>query len=256
MRFCVVALLAVWVAGPAPAAEPLRLVTDDWPPYEYLDTQSGEVTGFSTELIRRVLHRLDHPVAPIQIYPWARAEREVQVGNAAGIYTLTITEPRLEYLYFPEEPLHSDTGALFVRRAQPPTPPVREVADLGRIGVAIVRGYSYSPEVLAVLAGSERVTEVTDEAQLFGLLARGRVDGVLTYRHVGNAVLRRMGLDGEILALREPVLFRRSYYVGFNKRSVTAEFVARFSDQLRAFKGSSEYPPLERKYFGAPELVQ
>ncbi len=235
-------------------AEPLRLVSDDWPPYEYRDATTGEVTGFSTELIRAVLGKLNRAVAPIPIYPWARAEREVQAGNVDGIYTLTRTAPRRTFLYFPEEPLHTDAGVLFVRRDRLPSPPITEVSDIGRLSLAMVRGYSYSPEVLAILASSDQVTEVSDESQLFSMLARGRVDAVLTYRNVGGAVVDRMALGTEIRAITEPVLFQRRYYVGFNKQAVTRQFVEQFSDQLKLLKKSPEYQHLEQKYFGKSAL--
>lgn len=247
-------LISILALASPLAAEPLRLVSDDWPPYEYRDPSSGEVTGFSTELIRAVLRKLNQAVAPVLVYPWARAEREVRTGNADGIYTLTRTAERLDFLYFPEEPLHTDTGTLFVRRDQLPSPPISGVSDLSRLSLATVRGYAYSPEILAILASSDQVTEVSDETQLFGMLARGRVDAVLTYRNVGTAVIDRMALGAEIMTISEPLLFQRSYYVGFNKQAVTREFVEQFSDQLGRLKRSSEYLLLEQKYFAEPVI--
>ncbi len=236
------------------AADPLRLVSDDWPPYEYLDAATGEVTGFSTELVRTVLRSLDRSVAPIHVYPWARAVLEVQTGNADVIYTLTRTAERQGYLYFPDEPLHTDIGTLFVRRDRLPSPPINRVSDLGRLSLATVRGYSYSPEIQAVLAASDQVTQVSNETQLFGMLARGRIDAVLTYRNVGVAVIDRMALGAEIMAITEPPLFQRRYYVGFNKKAVPLQFVEQFSDQLRRLKQSPDYRRLEQKYFGKSAL--
>jgi polar amino acid transport system substrate-binding protein len=230
-------------------ADSLRLGTDEWPPYEYRDRVTGEITGFSTELILSVLKRLDVEVGSIRQYPWARVEREAQSGMIDVIYSLNSTEERHHYLHFPDEALDRDLCVLFIRRDHKPSLPIRQVDDLAELSLGVVRGYAYSPEVRSILSDFDRVTEVTDETQLFNILERGRVDGIITYLSGGQAVIDRMGIADQITALTEPFLFKTQWYAAFSKKSVSREFVERFSQALKDFKQTSQYSELRQKYF-------
>jgi len=242
-------LLVSLFATPSPAAERLRLATDDWPPYEYRDA-SGQITGYATELVRQVLTRIGVAIDSLELYPWARAEREAQEGTIDLLYTLTVNAQRRRYFYFPDEPLDSDQGVLFVRR-QGAQPRITGVADLATLSLGVVRGYGYSPEIRALLARSDHVTEVADETQLYAILARGRVDAVIAYRNVGLAMLTRLQLDQQITQATAPVLFNTHYYVAFAKPRVDPALVQRFSEGLRAFKRTPDYAQLRARYFGA-----
>ena len=62
---CLIAFLSTWAA-----AGPLRVVTEEWPPYNH--TENGEVVGLATDAVRAVLDRagIDYT---IECLPWARA---------------------------------------------------------------------------------------------------------------------------------------------------------------------------------------
>ena len=61
--------LAVFLSTLA-AAEPLRVVTEDWPPYNY--TEDGKVVGLATEMVRAILDRAGVEYT-LECLPWARA---------------------------------------------------------------------------------------------------------------------------------------------------------------------------------------
>ncbi len=46
------------------------IMTEELPPFNY--TESGKVTGFSSEIVLEISERVGHPKA-IQVMPWARA---------------------------------------------------------------------------------------------------------------------------------------------------------------------------------------
>ncbi|WP_211531377.1 transporter substrate-binding domain-containing protein [Methanocalculus chunghsingensis] len=56
---------------PGSGASDLLIVTEENPPYNYLDAD-GEVAGRSTEVVREILARL-HDTAPIEVLPWSDA---------------------------------------------------------------------------------------------------------------------------------------------------------------------------------------
>lgn len=86
------AAAVLWLAAPAAAAdEPVRIVTEEFPPYNL--TENGRVTGFSTEVVQAVLQELDEQ-APIQVMPWARAYGIALNTPNVLIYSITRTSQR------------------------------------------------------------------------------------------------------------------------------------------------------------------
>jgi polar amino acid transport system substrate-binding protein len=78
-------------AGLAAAQAPLRIVTEELPPYNM--TLDGRVTGMSTEVVQAVLKEIGLD-ASIQIMPWARAyELALQESNVL-IYSISRTPER------------------------------------------------------------------------------------------------------------------------------------------------------------------
>ena len=72
------------LACPAHGAE-LRVVTEDWPPYNY--SEQGNVTGVVTEVVLAALDRtgLDYTV---EVLPWARAYKLARTEPNVMIYTI------------------------------------------------------------------------------------------------------------------------------------------------------------------------
>lgn len=84
------ALLAC-CASQASAAEPLRVVTEELPPYNM--TRDGRLTGMSTEVVQAVLRHLDLQ-AQIQSMPWARAYDIALNDENVLIYSIARTAER------------------------------------------------------------------------------------------------------------------------------------------------------------------
>jgi len=76
-------------------AESLKIVTEEFPPYNY--TEDGEVTGFSTEVIRAVLKEVQM-TGEFQSMPWARAYETAKSSDSVLIYSIGRT-PQREKLF-------------------------------------------------------------------------------------------------------------------------------------------------------------
>lgn len=82
----------MFLAASACAAEtPLRIVTEELPPYNM--TQDGRVTGMSTEVVQAVLKEVGMD-APIQPMPWARAYEMALNESNVLIYSIVRTPAR------------------------------------------------------------------------------------------------------------------------------------------------------------------
>lgn len=82
---------AASVAG----AETLRVLTEEFPPYNYTD--NGKITGFSTEVVRAVL-RETRLQGEFQSLPWARAYETAQSTDGVLIYSIA-RNPQREKLF-------------------------------------------------------------------------------------------------------------------------------------------------------------
>lgn len=74
------------------AMPPLRLVTEEYPPYNYIDDQ-GEIQGTATQLLKKVLQRSGFE-AEFQLLPWARSLTEAQMRENTCVYSTTRTPER------------------------------------------------------------------------------------------------------------------------------------------------------------------
>jgi polar amino acid transport system substrate-binding protein len=83
--------LAVCLSLGAAAADELRIVTEELPPYNM--TRDGQVTGLSTEVVRAVLKEAGLQ-ASIQSMPWARAYDIALHAENVLIYSITRTARR------------------------------------------------------------------------------------------------------------------------------------------------------------------
>lgn len=77
-------LLALAVTAQA-WAEPITVVTEEWPPYNY--SEAGVAKGVVTEVVRAALDRSGMDYA-IDIYPWARSYDMAKSGENVLIYSI------------------------------------------------------------------------------------------------------------------------------------------------------------------------
>jgi len=75
-----------------PPELPLRVVTENFPPYNYL-TAEGELAGVMNHIIQELLTRLDSK-QPIEVLPWARAYQTALTEPNTLIYSIVKTPVR------------------------------------------------------------------------------------------------------------------------------------------------------------------
>lgn len=97
-------------------AESLRLVTEPWAPYVYL--QDGKPTGIDYEITALVFKRLGIDVE-WQFLPWRRCLMMLQQGQADGALDIFESPERESELLYPSEPLSEVEFVLFQAKARP-----------------------------------------------------------------------------------------------------------------------------------------
>lgn len=75
------------------SAQEILVVTESFPPYNYIDQQTKEHTGLATDIIKAVIKETGSSYKLIE-YPWARAYRMAQGTPNVLIYSIKRTEER------------------------------------------------------------------------------------------------------------------------------------------------------------------
>ncbi|PYM11106.1 MAG: hypothetical protein DMD81_27910 [Candidatus Rokuibacteriota bacterium] len=242
------AAFAVFAAlSPTPsAAAPLRLVTDQWVPYENLSDAGAP--GFSTEVLKGVFAAMKQEVS-FEEFPWARAAQMVFRGERDGIFTAFYNDERARYCHFPTEPLARDKWIFFVRTADVGRLRFASFDDLLGHDIAVLRGAAISPEFWDFARRHARVVETASDEANFRMLEAGRVEYVVASFVNGTRLIASLGFAGKVAPLPESSLKEDDLYVIFSKQRIAAAFVTQFSNTLRRFKQTGAFRAIYRKYF-------
>lgn len=193
----VLALVAALVAAPALAHEiqqgqTLRACDDvnEWPPYAYrqrVDGQAtGELTGYTVELMRRIAARNGLRIE-FSLLPWRRCLDAVRSGEMQLLLN-GIRTPQREREYWISEPIYETRLLYLWSEPRHPQGPPLSGADLSRLRIGGLHGYSYSQLDEAT---QERLLRAPNYASLLQMLHLGRVDIALVNEAVmlGHAAL-------------------------------------------------------------------
>ncbi|WP_442110348.1 substrate-binding periplasmic protein [Pseudomonas sp. NUPR-001] len=222
--------------------EKLRIVTEPWAPYVYLE--DGQARGFDYEVTVEVFKRLGVEL-DWQFLPWKRCLAMVDQGLADGILDIFQTEERRKLLFYPNEPLSDVEFVLFYANARPHN--VSSLNDLRGLTVGTSPGYAYA-SVFSESTLFRREPAPTHEAN-FGKLQRGRIDLLITDRRVGRYLSKNLGLDQQVSEL-PLVVSRQSQYLAVRRSAGMDVLMQRFAVELRRFKSEPAYAALNARYAG------
>lgn len=240
-------------ASPAAGEDPLRLVTLESPPAEYLE--NGTPVGRNVDIVAEALQRMGH-TADILFLPWRRALEMVKQGQAHAIIDAAQNAERAEYLHFPQEPLYVEEWYAF-RRAGSDFTLDRDFGNAETFTLGVVRGFEYGGDIQAAIEqgrfGSLEVA-ANNPINLRKLLGR-RCDLILgvklTMLHLAA------GMDAsdtiEIVPMTEtgePYLLSASQtFLAFSKKKTGLDLPAEFSQTLARMKAEGAVARLEQPYF-------
>ena len=250
--------LASWPAiASADCVKTLRW--DDDPPFS-MQATSGDIGGIYVELNRAVLEHMGCQVQMRKL-PWARALRELEQGRL-DVLPGTFPRPdREEYAYFSGPIVPPSRNILFLHRGELQTWPVSRLTELldtpFRLGAQI--GVYYGADFEQVMADAGFASRVIFQARrdnLWRMLKRGRVDGVIADEYTGAYETHLLGLDHLIQPTRVVVSDEASE-VAFSKLTNDPAFVERYQAVLRQMVADGTYHLILQRYvppaFGADE---
>jgi len=230
---------------PAGAAEPLRIVTEEFPPYNFID--KGRVTGLATEVVEAVLKETGIE-ATIQSMPWARAYDIARNSENVLIYSITRTAGR-EKMFKWIGPIAPSDWSLFALRGREVA--LTRLADAKAHRIATVNedaGEQYLAANGFVVGGN--LQSSNKYAFNYEKLRLGRVDLWVANDLVASHLVREAGDDpAKILvrALPLPELGDGGMYMAFSAKTPDA-LVERFRKGLAAIKKNGSFDALKKKW--------
>jgi len=239
-------LFIVSIISTMAQAKTLRLVTLEYPPYEY--TEDGQLKGLAVEVIKRTFMEMQQPIT-IEVLPWARAMRYIKDGTRDAVFTAFKNPERERFADFSKQVLMQQAVSLFVRKDSQ----IEYDGDLNKLkqySLGVVRKISYGLILDTAIKDNtfRRVEEANEGTQNFGLLLNQRVDMVASTKFGGYHILRQLKRKNDVKEL--PVSIQNlPSYIAFSKVRKLTKIRDEFDSALIRLKASGEYQKIIDDYF-------
>lgn len=222
--------LPLVLTGSLAAADPVTLITEDIPPFNYVDpARPDAVTGLCTEIVRAIMARSGHHDR-IQMMPWARGYAQLQAGPRVALFA-TARLPEREHLFRWVGPL-AHKHFTFIAPAGSPLH-MTTVDDARRVSaIGVYRDSAKQRWLMA--RGFTNLEAVNDEATNLTLLTGGRIPLWFTAEPECYELARRQGIgpDQFLVALRAEII-PLYLAVSLDVEESTVSAWQRTCDQLR-----------------------
>lgn len=215
--------------------------TQDFKPYSYLENNIAKGAGVEIITAACKKSKLQYK---INFYPWARSQREVDEGNAHGLFVLAKSTDRETWLDF-SEPLIDTEYALFV-----PTDDNAQYKSINefknkKIGVYGPSSTSTTLGKLASEVGNITIEMTPDDIEAFKKLDAKRLDAVYSNRDVGQMLIKDLKLKNTKIGFNHKKIV---YFIAISKQFKDEENVKVFFETLKEMKTNGEIKKILDKY--------
>lgn len=217
-------------------------VSTGYPPF-YFFTEDKQPAGICIDIIDQVAQKMGIAVEYVS-YPWKRMLQYGRAGEVDAILPLFQTAEREQFLYFPAEALAIEENRFFTSTSSALEYSGR-LADIIDHSVGVIDDYSYGREFDNLKFSGKTV--VMSQEQLIRLVLHQRVDFGIGNSKVIRYAAQRMG-NAEQLRFLSPPVTSEPLFIGFSKKKIGPDFVARFTEALHEFKSTDAYFAILRTY--------
>lgn len=226
MKSWILSLCLAWVTvGLAYAQPTIELVTQPQVPYVYVDAKGKPTGGIALETVACSMQGMGLSFS-IRSVAWARAQRQVDMGKAAGFFPASRNTERDQWAVF-AGPIAPQEWRWYLRRDNPMQP-----MDPSFKAGAMVTAYHGSNMASWLTANHYRVLDnPLSHDQLLGVLLNKRVDAVLAANISMEELIHKAGAAGKV---RSVMLANRPLGIYFSKQFLATQpkdFVERFNNK-------------------------
>ncbi|UZP66084.1 transporter substrate-binding domain-containing protein [Desulfovibrio mangrovi] len=220
---------------PLSCAQPLLIVTGEWPPYVSQELQDF---GPAARIVRRAFE-LEGVDVEFRFFPWKRCEAMLDEGSAYGSFPYAMSVKRKRRWDFSLPLYRGETHVFFMKERYP---------TFEYHGVNSLRGYvvagSLGHFLLERLANAEvKVDLAPDEQCSFRKLHSGRADVLLTEKHVGWYMIRSLfsGQESSFAMSRNSVVTLNAGMAVSRTYPDAARYTAVFNQGLAKLRETGEF---------------
>lgn len=225
-------------------ADTFKLVTFEYPPYEY--TENGEVKGMAVDIVREAFKLMNHE-ASIEVLPWPRCQVLFERGEVDGIFTFFQNDERQAFTLFSKEIVVTQTIALWTLK----NTAIEFNGDLTRLqpynfGITPKTSYGerFDTAVKYELLRTEAAHSIESNIRK---LVNGRIDIWVSNRDGAHHELKRLGLIGLVRELKHPIQVVPAF-MGFSKLRNHTALRDAFDQALATLKRTGAYDAIVGKY--------
>ncbi|MBL4613924.1 MAG: transporter substrate-binding domain-containing protein [Magnetovibrio sp.] len=216
-------------------------------PY-HAEDDDGNVRGFYIDILDAVMGELGVSNYTYMGMPWGRALKMLEGGKIHMLLAPLKTPQREQYAYFSDAPLWPTYWGFFIRKDRQEDMAYRSYKDLNGKAVGLMRAYWLPPKIKAYAEKNADVRYGHSEESNFKMLARDRLDLISSEYSIGRYYLQSLGIEDDVLFLKDNLFMAGNHYVAFSKKAVKASFAKRFSAHLAAFKKTTQFQELMKRH--------
>jgi len=245
VRILTIALVTFYLSVTA-QADTVKLVTLEYPPYEYHDGDKAD--GIAVRIVQEAFRKMGKDVS-IEVLPWKRALHMTKTGDADAIFTAYKNDERVTFLDYSETVLMPQVLSVWVKKGS-------DIAfdgtmeSIASADIGLVDGISYGAVVDdAIKAGTLKSLDYAPESSNnIKKLMGGRIDAVIMNKYGAMHHLKQQNGLGEVVEL-QPEISSVPSYIAFSKANNLAGMRDELDGVLQEMIASGEYQAIIDAYF-------
>jgi len=215
-------------------------------------TKKKTPTGLDVDIITTVLKKMKCSYS-LRMISWKAHVSKLKKGKFHLAGGASKNDERKKFAYFSDSYRTESAIMLVQRNDSTKFKDAKSLKDLSTIKsfkLAINRGNWYG-DIFEKLKKEKTfkniLTETTKEVQLYKMLKKGRVTGILVDKFSGYSFLKKLNYNQSIVP--HPIkVYSDNIFVMFSKKSVKKSFVDRFNLNLKKIKDNGEYKKIIDHY--------
>jgi len=231
----------------------IKLGTEDWAPFSFKDKKSKKILGLSSEIIYETFRMMNVTVTSNKVMPWARTQKSGYLGKFDAIYTASMNDERVKYMYFPKEPIVSSKWVLFIKKENKSKLKFKNFNSLDEKKICLINGYNYPKFFKKYIDTHSKITLTSKEDLNIKKLLNSRCDYMPAVLETTLYMIKNKENFSKIDAYQHIHYFEKplsitKFYLMFSKKTVSKKFVEEFSATLKRFKQTVRYQNILKKY--------
>jgi polar amino acid transport system substrate-binding protein len=167
--------------------ESLNWITEEYPPFNYRDPKTGDISGMAVETLSLIFAKLGVSSENItfKLYPWARGYHNVLNDHGTVLFSTTYTTERVAKMKF-VGPIAPNVVAVIAAKSSQLS--VKSIEDLNQLKIGVVRDDIGEQLLISRGVKPHAIDRLNSGLSMVKKLASGRIDAV-AYAHATTQIL-------------------------------------------------------------------